>query len=119
MSQPPITIEARRYNNRTGVILEAGATYELTAEGRWRDASIECGPDGHDAPKLRWLRWTRRSRPNLWFALMGTVAGKRFLIGSKTTVTIEKTGELVCFANDAPVMYWNNSGAVTLTIRRV
>lgn len=119
MSQPPIPIEARRYNNRTGVILEAGATYELTAEGRWRDASTECGPDGHDDPKLKWWRWTRRSRPHLWFALIGTVASQRFLIGSKARVTIEKTGELVCFANDARVAYRNNSGAVTLTIARV
>jgi hypothetical protein len=71
---PPVTIVARQHNNPTGIQLEGGATYELAARGTWFDASIECGPDGHDEPKPRKFRFLRRSRPNLWFALMADVS---------------------------------------------
>lgn len=112
-------IEARPYTNHTNLLFEAGGTYELTADGTWYDKTIECGPDGHDEPKLRNFRFLRRSRPNLSFALMGDVGRQRFLIGSCATVTIEKNGELTCFANDAPFTYGNNSGRVSLRIKRV
>ncbi|HKR67132.1 MAG TPA: hypothetical protein VJZ00_25625 [Thermoanaerobaculia bacterium] len=83
------------------------------------DKTIACGPDGHDAEKLRHVRFLRRSRPNLWFALMGDVGSQRFLIGSNAPqITIQKTGELTCFANDFIFTYGNNSGQVQLRIYR-
>jgi hypothetical protein len=30
----------------------------------------------------------------------------------------KRSGTLWCFANDVPVMYWNNSGSIKLTIKR-
>ena len=113
-----VTIYARPRNNATGVLLEPGVTYQFRAEGKWRDASIECGPDGHDAAKLRAFRWMRRSRPHDWFALMGRAGGETFLIGSAASFTPSEGGELVCYANDVWFTYGNNDGSVTLTISR-
>lgn len=113
------TIEARRYWNDTGIELIAGVTYRLTASGIWKDADTPCGPDGYDSARLRPFRWLRRSRPHQWFALMGQVGNVTFLIGSGTTFTSSVSGELRCYANDAPFMYGNNSGVVTLNVERV
>ena len=110
-------IELRR--TRTGLLLEAGGTYDFDAEGEWHDASIRTDADGHSEPKLRYLRFLRRSRPNLWFALMGNVGRRRFLIGSHARIRFEQTGELICFANDAPFTYRNNSGQIRLRVTRV
>lgn len=114
-----VSVAARPYNNQSGVLLESGATYEFTASGTWNDDQTTCGPDGYDEPRLRKFAFLRRSRANLWFALMGDVGSQRFLIGSHAQVTIDKTGELTCFANDAPFKYGNNSGQVELMITRV
>lgn len=50
---------------------------------------------------------------------MGDVNRQRFLVGSHAQVTIEKGGELTCFANDAPFTYGNNSGSVKLLVKRL
>ena len=113
-----IKIHAATYDNATGVLLQPGVTYQFRAAGTWCDASIECGPDGHDAPRLRYFRWMRRSRPNHWFALIGRAGGQTFLIASAATITPTEAGELLCYANDVRFMYWNNKGSVTLTIVR-
>lgn len=113
-----VEIHAATYNNATDVLLQPGVTYQFRAAGTWCDASIECGPDGYDTPKLRFVRWMRRSRRNQWFALMGHAGGQTFLIGSAATITATEAGELFCYANDVPLMYWNNTKSVTLTIVR-
>jgi uncharacterized protein (DUF2235 family) len=41
-----VPVYARDHWNATGLYLEAGKTYELTASGEWLDASIPCGPQG-------------------------------------------------------------------------
>lgn len=113
-----VTIDAATLDNHTGVLLEPGITYQLSAKGTWRDASIECGPDGHDAARLRFFRGMRRAPDENWFALIGHAAGQTFPIRTAATITPTKAGELLCYANDVRFMYWNNEGAVTLTIVR-
>jgi hypothetical protein len=113
-----VTIAAATFDNHTGVLLQPGITYQLRAHGTWCDASIKCGPDGHDAAKLRSFRWMRRAPRQNWFALIGHAAGQTFPISTAATITPAKAGELLCYANDVPFMYWNNKGAVTLTIVR-
>lgn len=49
---------------------------------------------------------------------MGHAGGQTFLIGSAAAITPTRAGELRCYANDVPLMYWNNTGSVTLTIVR-
>ncbi len=41
-----LPIYARNHWNETGIFLEAGATYEFSAQGEWLDATVACGPDG-------------------------------------------------------------------------
>ena len=40
----------------------------------------------------------------------------RFVIGQQHSYQPTRSGELLCFANDAWVAYFNNRGTVTLTI---
>lgn len=43
------TIYAKEHWNETGIYLEKGAQYILTAKGQWTDSNIKCGPGGtHD-----------------------------------------------------------------------
>ncbi|MDT4941029.1 MAG: hypothetical protein QOJ34_1118 [Pseudonocardiales bacterium] len=113
---------ARPRWNHSGVLLARGGRYRLTADGTWHDAGIAAGPDGYPSPTvlLRATEWLRRSRRSPWFALIGTIDRRQgFLVGRKTTVVAPASGELVCYANDAWLMYFNNRGAVALTVTRV
>lgn len=117
------TIQAREKWNDTGITLEAGGEYRLTAAGRWWDASIECGPDGYDSPNLilRASEWLRRAPRERWFMLIGSIGrdgGTLFRIGTGRTCRPVATGRLFCFANDVALMYGNNHGSVDLTVTR-
>ena len=41
-----------------------------------------------------------------------------FAAGSSSTFVAADTGELICFANDHESLYWNNRGAVDVTVTR-
>lgn len=41
-----------------------------------------------------------------------------FAVGSFVQFTANHTGELICFANDADNLYWNNRGLIEVTISR-
>ena len=63
----------------------------------------------------------RRAPLNPWFALIGAYERNnqtQFEIGTKREVTAVRSGRLTCYANDLPLMYWNNSGSVTLRVTR-
>ncbi|MHA7968419.1 DUF2235 domain-containing protein [Rhizobium sp. CAU 1783] len=100
----PATVDifARQHWNATGIFLEKGKTYKLSAGGQWMDASIKCGPggtaDGKFEPaeiaqvasslfgKLENLTktilkneqvdfwWTKREEDEDWFCLIGLIA---------------------------------------------
>ena len=117
-------ISARRYRNTTGVILEVGRTYRITAHGRWKDWNRLCDAYGYTSDK-RLLKiaeqWRREPRAR-WFALVGRIRehpSHQFVLGRDVTVSPEVNGELVCFANDVRFMYWNNCGTLTLTITMI
>lgn len=97
-----IDVYAREHWNDTGFYLEAGAQYDLTAEGQWMDGDVPCDADGpqdgrfhlgriaqmagsalgkaeklfqtaaHD-PQARFV-WTKRVEECAWFALVGVLA---------------------------------------------
>jgi len=115
------SIKACHLWNNTGIRLEAGRTYRMTATGRWHDAWNTCGPDGYKSnnPVLTWAGHWRRAPTQDWFVLMGTInqdTTTMFRIGSAAQITAATTGTLYCFANDVPGMYWNNWGSVDLTV---
>jgi uncharacterized protein (DUF2235 family) len=88
------------------------------------------GVTGNDAADFK---LTKRHEQWDWMALVGVVANSRhlpgpdgspaqhthFLIGDKATVKIDNGGYFYAYANDAWDFYDNNSGAVTLTIKRI
>ena len=97
-----LKVYAREHWNATGIYLEGGVTYSLSASGEWKDSSIICGPQGNNDGKFQpgeavqmaasllgkaevlyqklthnhqadfW--YTRREEDAPWFALMGMVA---------------------------------------------
>jgi hypothetical protein len=98
----------------TSVLLTPGATYEISAEGKWKDLWIPTGPEGwwflpfHPFNRIPW-------RP--MFVLSGSVGRTlehAFVIGKKTTWTApmvlpEGVGaELQLFPNDWDSKYGNN-----------
>jgi hypothetical protein len=118
-----VSIEAKPFNTLTNVWLESGAVYDLNATGTWFDAGRPAGPDGYpDGNFLQNLvSWLRRLPDRNWFVLLGVAEPKKapFVIGTNATYQARQAGQLICFANDVPGFYWNNTGAVNLTITRI
>ena len=109
--------------NRTGIKVEAGVRYALTATGTWIDKKYESSPDGYRSPNLlmKLAEFRRRMRHANWFALIGALdedESTQFVIGSERDYTPPRSGELTCFANDWRSAYSNNTGTVTLTVKR-
>lgn len=124
-------IYARRRYNRTGWNVTPGKRYALRATGRWKDFFISCGPAGYASPPwlvyLSLLERYRRVPAGDWFTLIGFIDSgdaddeqQAFVIGAGLGKwSPERVGELVCYANDLPGMYWNNIGLVTLELREL
>ena len=43
----------------------------------------------------------------------------QFTVGKKTKFIAKNSGQLICFANDAHTLYWNNAGKIDVTITRL
>jgi hypothetical protein len=119
-----VTVQASLLRNRTGVAIQESATYLLEVRGdqHWFDAWIETDADGYSRPWLKLAEGLRRVPAANWFALVGTLDGQpetAWVIGRGSRHTATASGELVCFANDMPCMYWNNWGALVLTVTRL
>jgi hypothetical protein len=125
VNQPQtVTIKASEYWNYTNIYLEATVTYSLEVQGQqfWHDAWIRSDADGYTKQWLHWAEFLRRSPNDRWFALIGNInqsAMYTFLIGKRTKYKPTVSGELLCYANDVPFMYWNNQGQLLLTVTRL
>ncbi len=103
----------------TGIGVVAGATYDMVASGCWVDFYIPSDPSGYSLPLFG---RGRRVNAAPLFALIGAVGENEaatFCIGKAWRGSVASDGELCCFANDLPGMYWNNWGKVTLTVKRL
>lgn len=121
--QVTVEIAANRRWVDTGVELQVGDSYVMSAAGQWWDAGIQTNPAGYESPNgvLRFAERWRRLRDARWFALVGSISRRSdvlFLIGSGCVYSPTRAGQLTCFANDVWVAYLNNSGAIELSIRR-
>lgn len=111
--------------------VSAGRPIRTSASGRWQDAYIGCGPEGYWAPLFYLLGRPPRVRDEFrYFRLMGRIAGPEappaeddpsatFVIGTGRTITPLCSGRLYVFANDRWDRYFNNKGAVTLSVERL
>lgn len=124
------TVDARCLWNPTGVLLEPGARYAVSAGPArdWRDKGIQSdlatGWTGALASALeRLARLFARDSGSPMYALVGA-RGKHtqdyLLIGHGRTIeaAVQAPVELHAFANDWPALYGNNHGCVELTIMR-
>jgi hypothetical protein len=115
-----VMVRAFCKRNQTGQQMVAGRKYNFSAKGWGVDWYIPCGPNGYNSP-VDWLvrRFKRCPEANL-FKLIGSVGSDDsylFEIGSELKeYEAKKTGELICFANDFDWLFWNNWGALDLTV---
>ena len=113
----------------TDVWVKNGDTLTFQADGTWVDAVIPCSADGYQALLFYRLNLPPRiPDQGRYFKLMGRVVADgvqpeaddvnaTFPIGSKCgPCGFRQNGRLFLFANDREGFYWNNWGAVNLTI---
>ena len=71
---------------------------------------------------MRLVEGFRRVPTANWFALIATLDRNMmtsWVVAQPLEIRPERTGELVCFANDVFGFYWNNSGFVTLEVEQL
>lgn len=116
----------------TGIDVQAGEVLNFVSEGRWRDSSQICDADGYKAPYFYAAGFAPRvADDGQYFRLMGHIhkAGvfpgdassdpathASFPIGTGGSYRVPQAGRLYVFANDHAGFYWNNSGAIHLTV---
>ena len=98
--------------------------------GQWRENRAAMRRERH---KDVTAKLGRRVPEANWFSLIGAVASgqgismasatvedhEMFFVGTRNRVEVTTSGYLYFFANDAPWMYFNNSGSVEVSIRRL
>ena len=118
------TIDSACLFNHTGIHFVQGGVYSFAVDKneRWYDAQYSCDANGYPSiGGMRFFEWSRRLPKENWFKLIGCVeCGSPVIIGlSLPGWTAPRTGELLCFANDAYLMYWNNRGCIKLSVTRI
>ncbi|HMK03484.1 MAG TPA: M12 family metallopeptidase [Ferruginibacter sp.] len=121
-----VTISANKVHDLTGIFMRSGQRFQFsTASPAWSNGSKETDCDGYEGTLLD---AGRRHGDIRMMTLTGEIfaqnnaniyTGTYFKIGCSRTVTVTKTGFLVCFANDNILTYGDNSGVVTLTVKRL
>lgn len=140
-----VEVFAARWWNSTGLEVSAGESYRITAKDKWTDWHYTTDADGYEKRNLRPLCWARRVRDAPWFRLIASVAHDPTLetntpsfwkatidsftgldsgaqlvaIGKSGQIKIEHDGYLYLFANDAVATYENNSGSLTVEVKRM
>lgn len=137
-----ITVEANKPYNDPKLTLVKNGRYEIAAKGKWKDggcketdangfttAQCDSGIPGVDI-LMGATEGIRRASAQKWFCLMGEIfdegcnvfdnitADQQFRIGSSKVFTPSVTGKIVLFANDVLTAYGNNTGKLTITIKR-
>ncbi len=122
-------IVAREFWNSTGIVLEQGNFYRFEISPKeqvWSDGKLVkqvTNADGFSNIVLNMFSSYKRMQGEKWFALVGCIDQEEssfFKIGMMhSDYSPPKTGELVCFANDAEKHYENNQGVMLLDITRL
>lgn len=126
-------VDSAKMSNATGLCLQAGAHYEFSVApgATWCDAKIQTDANGWTAcdarrivrPLIRAAEPNRRCPEANWFELIGSIEGAScFRIGCRGTgwtLTPQRDGQLIAFANDVPTRYGNNRGSIWVTVKRV
>src|SRR5438067_1289894 len=100
----------------------AGEQYEFSCDPGepWNDWWVKPNADGYSNPLAS--LWGQRLRGAKCFCLCGAYDEDdrtAFAIGSRLQLTAAQSGKIRFFANDARHFYFNNKGALHLTIKRI
>ncbi len=134
-----LAVRAASYWNASGLILEPGVKYRFTVgkDDTWLDWTRNTDVHGWEPDGLIGLFNSFKRVPSQpYFKMIGAtfnhcvdglpcanVFPMDFKENGSDTLTFEldnrHEGELCVFANDLPMMYWNNTGRITLTVHRV
>ncbi|MDN0077696.1 hypothetical protein QU481_23065 [Crenobacter sp. SG2303] len=130
MMEETIQVPAREMWVKTSILVRNGEPLKFRAKGVWVDAVIPCSADGYSATILYSLgRPPRIPDGDRYFRLMGRVVPNglepthddplsTFPIGVQNEWISPIEGVLFVFVNDRSGYYWNNWGAITLTVIR-
>ncbi|MBK8088421.1 MAG: hypothetical protein IPK31_10985 [Chitinophagaceae bacterium] len=122
-----VTVSANKTHNLSSVFMRTGQEFEFTtANGSWKNGSTETNCAGYTG---NIIDGARRYNAFNMFSLIGELFRENntsnflnvaFKIGCGRTYKATASGYLVTFANDILLGgYVDNSGSVTLTIKRV
>ncbi len=120
-------IKAGEAYNHTTLFMSAGEKYQFTVSGTdlWKNNSTETTANGYQPGLLDGAR--RQSGYNM-MTLVGEIfrdlnntsyTGTHFKIGTSRTYTAAISGYLMCHANDVLVGYGDNTGQVSMTVKRL
>ena len=120
-------IKAGEAYNHTTLFMSAGEQYEFSVGGtdHWKNGSTETTANGYQ-PGL--LDGARRQGSYNMMTLVGEIfrdlnntsyTGTHFKIGTSRTYTAAVSGYLMCHANDVLIGYGDNTGLVTMTVKRL
>jgi hypothetical protein len=136
-------VKAKEPYNRAGIQLQKEQLYEITAVGEWKDGSCSttdaagfkasnCGSPLPDVDLLMSsMEELRRDKHAQWLCLTAgifdqpsnsfenIIPDQQFSVGRSIKIKPAVTGKLVLFANDVMTGYGNNTGQLTVTVKRI
>ncbi len=121
------TISAKQQYNHTGLYMVAGERYQFSvpSTSKWKNGNTQTTAAGYNPSHFDFAR--RQTSYNM-MTLVGEVFSNttntsydntHFKIGTSATWNVNKTGYLMCHANDVLAGYGDNSGTITLTVKRL
>lgn len=120
-----INVPANQLYRFPGVYMMSGQVYRISATGTWNNGGIACGPGGYTPGFFDGLRrhpsnmMRLIAQRSLYHDRTFEIDGSMVDVGASRDISTGSSGFLMLWANDASVGYLDNSGWVTVTIRRL
>jgi hypothetical protein len=124
-----VEIWARRRANHTQIVVKEGSQYSFVIPSGqiWTDWFIRTDANGYPHGPLPIIQEAFRSTKPLpddnWFLLAGAINRPDHtpfpIGGNPVEKRMPSNGELILFANDAKLFYWNNFGRIQVIITRL
>ena len=111
-----VKVDADKPWQDTGIKLQKGVTYLITAEGKWSGGLETKGLVSPDGESKNFKSYIFQGFPA--YSLIGKVNNSTFTIGSKTKLIISEEGKFEMQMNDGKHTS-NNKGTLTVTIKRL
>lgn len=114
------TVFSRDRWNTSGLCVNTGEVYQISASGNWIDLFFLTNADGYSQPILDIVGFLKRAPNHDWFKLIGSIdRQKNYPVGMSGIITATESGTLEFYANDVWCFYWNNIGNVMVTVTRI